>query len=128
MKVLTLLIGFSVVVLGVGGIVAPGSLVTLGLRSVTPIGLYVVAAFRVLIGLVLLGASSQSRIPRTLRVFGIVALVAGLTTPLLGVERANAIVTWLAASAPVVVRLWGLVAASIGGVIIYAATGRRRSA
>ena len=91
MKSLSLLVGLLIVVLGLVGIVVPGALVTIGMKSVTPIGLYVVAALRVVIGLVLLGASSASRMPRTLRVFGVVALVGGLATPLLGVERANAI-------------------------------------
>ena len=120
MKSLALLVGLLILVLGLVGAVAPGVLVTIGQRSVTPAGLYVVAALRVIIGLVLFGASSASRMPRTFRVVGIVVLVAGLTTPFLGVERARAIMNWMLAPGPVVMRLWALVAVAIGSFVIYA--------
>jgi hypothetical protein len=118
-KSLALLTGLLIVILGFVGVVAPGILVTIGLRSVTPAGLYVVAALRIIIGLVLLGASAASRTPRTLRVLGIVALAAGVMTPFLGVERARAIMNWLLAPGPVVMRLWALLAVAFGGFIIY---------
>jgi hypothetical protein len=127
-KSLALLVGLLIVALGLVGIVAPGVLVTIGRHSVTPVGLYVVAALRVVIGLVLLGASSASRMPRTLRVCGIVALVGGLATPFLGVERAHAIMNWWLAAAPMVMRLWAVFAATFGGFIIYAVVSRRRAA
>ena len=119
MKSLALLVGLLILVLGLLGAVTPDILVTIGHRSVTPAGLYVVAALRVIIGLVLLGVSSGSRMPRTLRVFGIVVLVAGLTTPFLGVERARAIMNWMLAPGPVVVRLLALLAVGFGSFIIY---------
>jgi hypothetical protein len=127
-KSLAILVGLLIVALGLVGIVAPGVLVTLGLHAVTPVGLYVVAALRVVIGLVLLGASSASRMPRTLRVCGIVALAAGLTTPFLGVERARVIMNWWLAGAPLVMRLWALLAVAFGSFLIYAVAGRRLSA
>ena len=128
MRTLALAVGLLVVVIGVVGIVAPDALVTIGLHSVTPVGLYVVAALRIAIGLVLLGASSASRMPRTLRVFGIVVLAAGLATPFLGLERARVIVNWWFAGGPVVIRLWAVVAVLLGGFIISAAGGSRRAA
>lgn len=119
MKSLALLVGLLIVGLGLVGVVTPGVLVTIGQHSVTPAGLYVVAALRVIIGLVLLGASSASRMPRTLRFLGIVALVAGVMTPFLGVERARAIMNWLLAPGPVVLRLWALLAIAFGSFIIH---------
>jgi hypothetical protein len=50
-KTLALLVGATVIALGVVGPVAPGVLVTIGRASVTPVGLYVVAVVRVGIGL-----------------------------------------------------------------------------
>jgi hypothetical protein len=124
-KSLAVLVALLIVALGLVGLVAPGVLVTIGQHSVTPAGLYVVAALRVVIGLVFLGAASPSRMPRTLRVIGIVALVAGLTTPFLGVERARAIMSWLLAPGPVVVRLLALLAVAFGAFIIYAVGNTR---
>jgi len=120
MRSAALVVGFVFIAAGLVGVVAPGVLMTVGRDAVTPIGLYVVAAGRIVIGLVLMGASSASRMPRTLRVLGIVALVAGLTTPFLGVERARAIMDWWLSPGPVVVRLSSLFAVAVGGFIIYA--------
>jgi hypothetical protein len=65
MKALAFVVGLSIIATGLAGIVAPGVLVTIGQHSVTPAGLYVVGALRIVIGLVLLGASSATRIART---------------------------------------------------------------
>jgi hypothetical protein len=125
MTSMALLVGILIVVLGLVGAVTPEALVTIGQRSVTSAGLYVVAAVRVVIGLVLLGASSASRMPRTIRVIGIVVLVAGLTTPFLGVERARVIMNWMLAPGLVVMRLWALLAMAFGVFIIYAVGNTR---
>jgi hypothetical protein len=122
---IALFVGLLILALGVIGVVAPGVLLTFGQRLLTPVGLYIAVALRVLIGLVLLGASSASRMPGTLRVCGILAVAAGIATPLLGVERAHAIMTWSMAQGWVVLRLWGMLAVAFGGVIIYAVGSRR---
>ena len=126
MKALALLVGLFIVAIGVVGIIAPDSLVRIGQFSVTPTGLYVVAALRVCIGLVLVGVSSASRTPRTLRVFGVIALVAGLGTPLFGVARAGAVLNWWSAQGPAFLRLWAGLPVAFGGFILYVIlTGRR---
>jgi hypothetical protein len=126
-KALALLVGLLVAALGLVGIVAPGVLVTIGLHSVTPLGLYVVAALRVAIGLVLLGASSASRMPRTLRGFGILILAAGLATPLFGLERAHAFMNWWLTPGLVFVRLSAVLALTFGSFLIYAVVSSRRA-
>lgn len=125
MKSLALFVGLLMVALGLVAIAAPDFLVTMGMRAITPVGLYVVAAIRIAIGLVLLGAASVSRMPRTLRVFGIVAIAAGVATAFFGVERAHAFMDWLSSAAPMAPRLMGAVALAIGSFIIYAVSGRR---
>jgi hypothetical protein len=128
LKVLALFLGVLVVALGLVGVIAPGLLVTLGQHSVTPVGLYWVAALRVILGLVLLGASAASGMPRTLRVLGILALAGGLATLFLSAERAGAIMNWMLAPGPLVVRLWALLAVAFGSFIIYAVVSRQRAA
>ena len=127
-KSLALLAGLFMVAIGVVGIITPASLVTLGQFSVTPIGLYVVAALRVCIGLVLVGVSPVSRTPKTLRVFGIIAVVAGLTTPLVGADRAAAILHWWSAQGPAFLRLWAGLPVAFGGFILYVVLAGRRTA
>lgn len=94
MKSLALLIALFVIVVGLTGVIAPDRLITIGGQLITPTGLYVIGALRVAIGLVLFLAAPASRAPRTLRVLGVIVIIAGLTTPLFGVERARAILDW----------------------------------
>jgi hypothetical protein len=70
-------------------------------------------------GLVLFFAAPASRMPRTLRVFGGIVCIAGITTPMFGVNRSHAVVNWWAAQGPLFIRLEGLGAAALGGFIIY---------
>jgi hypothetical protein len=70
----------------------------------------------------------MSRAPKTLRAFGAVALVAGLATPLFGVERARAIIDWEATQGTALIRVAAGLALAIGGFIAFAVTPGRRPA
>jgi len=65
---------------------------------------------------------------RMLRVFGIVALINGVATPLLGSGRTRWIVDWWANQGGGAIRLFGLPALGIGGLIAYALVGNSRAA
>jgi hypothetical protein len=66
--------------------------------------------------------------PRTLRAIGVVITIAGLITPLFGVERSAAIFNWFSAQGPSLVRVVAVFALALGGFILYAATPRRGAA
>src|SRR4030095_15511898 len=53
--------------------------------------------------------------PRTLRVLGLIAIIAGLSTPWFGVARARAVVDWLVSAGPIWMRLDAVVGMAIGG-------------
>jgi hypothetical protein len=126
MRSLALLVALFIMFVGMVGVFKPDSLMTVGRYVVTPVGLYAVAALRVGIGLVLMLVARTSRMPKTLRAFGAVALVAGLVTPLFGVERAWAIFDWEATQGTTLIRVGAGLALAIGGFIAFAvATGRR---
>jgi hypothetical protein len=126
MRVAALLVALFVIGVGVAGILAPDSLMTIGRYVVTPVGLYAIAALRVAIGIVLMLVAPISRVPRTLRVAGAVVLVAGLATPLFGVERTRAILDWEATQGTVLLRVVAGLVLVIGGFLAFAvATGRR---
>jgi hypothetical protein len=125
MKSVARVVGLLIIVLGLVGIVAPDFLVAMGMRAVNPPGLYVIGALRIAIGLVLLGAASASRMPRTLRVFGVVAIVAGMATPLFGVDQVHAYMNWILSEAPMFARLAGAVTVGIGSFIAYSVSDRR---
>jgi len=128
MKLLASLVGVFFVVIGIAGAARPAGLMTIGYYLVTPFGLYVVAALRIGIGLVLVLAASASRAPNTLRILGAMILVAGLVTPFMGVDRARAMLDWWAAQGPLFIRLSSCVAIAIGAFITYVIAARRRAA
>ena len=128
MRSLALLVAVFVMVAGMTGVVAPESLLTIGRNVVTPRGLYAIAVLRVGIGLVMMLAAPISRSPKTLRVLGAVAIVAGITTPLFGVERTRAIVDWEAAQGTALLRVLGALVVALGGFIAFAVAGGRRPA
>jgi hypothetical protein len=72
-RVLTMLVAGVALVLGLLAIVNPDALVALGEYAVTPTGLYVIAAVRIVFGTVLVLAATASRIPRVLRVLGVIS-------------------------------------------------------
>jgi hypothetical protein len=124
MKLMALLVGVLIAVIGLVSVIVPHALIEFGQYFISPMGLYIAAALRVGIGVVLIKVSSASRTPRILRVFGIIAAVAGITTPLVGVDRARAIMQW-STQAPGLIRLWAVLALVLGGFITYSiAAGR----
>ena len=127
MKSLALFIGVFIITVALVGIIAPYDLVRIGQHAVTPVGLYLVAILRIGIGLVLIGVSRASRAPKTLRVVGAIVLVAGLTTPLFGSDRASAVLNWVSAQRPVFIRLGAGVAFAFGSFIMYAVIAGRRA-
>jgi len=128
MRSLALLVALFIMVVGLTGILTPDSLLKVGRYVVTPLGLYAVAVLRVFIGLVLLLVARRSRAPRVLGAVGGVVLVAGLATPLFGVERARAVLDWEATHGRELIRVGAGLALALGGFIAVAvAAGRRRA-
>ena len=94
MKTVALLVALVVVAAGLSGLVVPDLLLAIGRRLVTPGAMWVIAALRVAIGIVLILAAPASRAPRALRVIGAFVIVAGLITPWFGAERARGVLDW----------------------------------
>ena len=127
-NVAAMIVGLAVAGLGFVSLVAPSLLLALGQSLLTETGLYVVAAVRVGFGLVLLFAARRSRMPRALRAFGIVIIIAGLITPLFGVERSTSLFAWFSTQGLAFVGVVGIFAMALGALILYGATPRRGSA
>ena len=127
MQLLALLVALLISLIGLTGVVSPETLAALGRHVLTPTGLYVVAAGRIAIGIILMLAASASRAPRTLRVFGIIATIAGVATPFFGVEHSRRVMDWWLAQGFVWGRLHAGIALVLGGFLAYAVTPRRRA-
>lgn len=125
MKSLALLIGVGVLVVGIVGFFAPERLIGFGQQIMTPGGLYAIAALRIGIGLVLIGASPGSRAPGVLRIVAVIVIVGGLMTPWFGTERSRLVLDWLVSQGPAVLRVGAVFILTIGGGLIYLVGGRR---
>jgi hypothetical protein len=126
MRSVGFLVGLFIAVIGLTGVVAPDCLITIGRHSVTPVGLCIVAALRISIGLVLARVAPISRAPTTLRILGVIAVIAGVVTLLVGAERAQAILEWLSGQGPVFLRLTAGIALVLSSFIAYALIPSRR--
>jgi uncharacterized membrane protein len=127
-KILAMVLGFIVATIGAVGVVAPDVLLELGESLLTPTVLYIAAAVRVIFGAVLLWVAPVSRTPKTLRVFGVLLVLAGVITPSIGIEHSRATLDWLLSQGPLFMRAWAGVAVVLGLFIVYALTGPRRFA
>lgn len=127
MKILGQLVALSIICIGLVAFGAPDTFLSVAPYILTVKGLYVIAGLRVIFGVVLLIAAAASRLPKTMRVFGSIALVAGLATPWFGVDRARAIFSWSSAHGTGLIRAWGVIALAVGGLIAYAFTTRHRA-
>lgn len=125
MRMLALLVALLMTLIGLTGVVSPESLAALGRHALTPVGLGVVAAIRIGIGVILLLAASISRAPRAVRVIGIIAIIAGVVTPFVGVEASRRLMDWWLAQGFVCVRLLAGIAVVLGGFLMYALAPRR---
>ena len=119
MRLLGLVIGAFVLLGSAISFVAPDLRLSLERWVITPAGLYAIAALRIAIGLMLVLAAPASRAPRTLRVLGLIVIIAGLMTPWFGVARARAVVDWLASTGPLLMHLDAVVGIALGGFLVY---------
>ena len=119
MRLLGLVIGALVILASAISFAVPDLRLSLERSVMTPTGLYAIAALRIAIGLVFVFAAPASRAPRTLRVLGLIVIIAGLSTPWFGVARAQAVVNWLASAGPLLMRLDAVVGMAIGGFLVY---------
>jgi hypothetical protein len=121
------LIGVVIILQGLVGLIAPESFAQLiGAIQVPPV-IYAAALVRAVFGVVLLRVAPQSRAPLLLKALGVLVLVGGLLTPIVGVQFGKVILGWWSESM-LVVRAFATAALVIGSVIVFATTRRRSAA
>ena len=121
MKAIALVIAALLILLGLTGILWPEGVMGLAKYSFTSTGLYVIAVIRILLGALLLFAAGATRTPKTVRVIGLLILVAGIATAAMGVERAKWLGDWLLDRGPDFLRMAACVPL-VAGFVIAGAT------
>lgn len=113
---------FSLLVAAVGalGVASPSQLLDLVRRFQTTAGLYVAAGLRIVFGAALFLAAPGSRAPELIRVLGAFVFVAGVITPLFGLERFRRLLAWWSAQGAAFVRGWAAVVLLLGLLLAYA--------
>ena len=129
MRIVVLLIALVIIVMGVVGVVAPDTVMAMRREYVaTPRGIYIVGAIRLALGFLLTLVAPASRMPKTMRVLGVLVCAQGLIQvvgmPFLGLDRARAILEWEAMLHPALLRIGAVVALATGGFIAYAVRPR----
>ena len=119
MRLLGLVVGALVILGSAISFAAPDLRLSLERSVMTPAGLYAIAALRIAIGLVFVLAAPASRAPRTVRVLGLIVIIAGLMTPWFGVARAQAVLNWFATAGPLLMRVDAGVGVALGGFLVY---------
>jgi hypothetical protein len=105
MKIIALLIAALMILVGLIGVVWPEGLMEFSKYSFTATGIYVAAIVRMAMGLLLFVAAKATRTPKTVRVIGLIILVAGVATALVTVERAQLLRDWWLGRGPDALRI-----------------------
>jgi uncharacterized membrane protein len=129
MKNLAFVVALLILALGVVGVLMPSGLVWVAQHSVTPGAFYLIAAVRVLFGLVLISVAAATRAPKALRILGYIIVFAGIATALAGllaIERVQAFIDWWVAQGSWLVRLSAVPVLALGGFVAYACAPARR--
>jgi hypothetical protein len=127
-KLLATVMALLIAAIGVVGVASPSVLLAFGQSLQTPSALLVAAALRIIFGAVLVWVASASRMPRTLRVIGFLMILGGILTPLFGVERFQAILSWFSSQGPLLMRAWASIAVIFGLFVVYVVCSPRRTA
>ena len=114
------LLGLLVVLLGSWGILAPKGITRLVTRLGTRQGLRLAVAFRLVLGLALWFAATESRAPLLLQVLGLVAIVSAILIATMGVARFQATTRWWSALSATSQRLWSSLAVAFGAIVLWA--------
>jgi hypothetical protein len=124
-SILGFFVGLLLVLQGLLGMVAPDAFVGVVRYFQSPSVVYVAAALRIAIGIVLLCAATGSRLPSFLRVFGVLIVIGGVLTPFVGVQFAHTILALWASRGPGLVRLFAAVSLALGLFTAYAISPKR---
>ncbi len=123
-----LFLGAFIAAIGFIGVVAPQTLLAAVRPLVSPAGLWVAGAIRVVFGTVLVLVAASSRTPRALRLLGFLIVIAGLITPFVGADRARAMVDWWSGQGGLLIRGWAALAVVFGIFIVYGVAPHRPAA
>ena len=124
-RMLATILGFLMMLLGLSALLVPDRVLPFARFTTTANGVYVAAAIRLLIGLILLMAAASSRFPIVLRVFGGLAILGGIATLVIGAAGAQRIADQIPPYVTTAIRGIGAFVMILGAFVVYAVSGSR---
>jgi hypothetical protein len=113
-------LGVATLLMGIWGLLVPARLAAFAARFGTTGGLWFAAGIRLVLGLALWFAAPASRAPLLLQVLGVVALIAAVVIPFVGVERFKRLIEWWTKLSPAAMRATSLFAVAFGAAVLWA--------
>ena len=114
MTLIALVMCLLVAAMGVLGLFYPFKLLAFARQFESRAGLWAAGVFRVIFGIALFVSAPTSNAPQILRIVGIAIFLAGIATPLMGVNRARYFLNKLSDGGPVYIRILAGLALGIG--------------
>ena len=114
----------GVLLLAVGFVIlaSPGLMRRVLGSAVRPWTLPLFAIIRIGFGVVLVMASSDTRLPVFVWAFGLLLIVAGVSLPLLGIQRVMRMSEWWKAKPDRALRGWALLTLLLGALLLWSST------
>jgi hypothetical protein len=119
MNFIVALIGWVIVAIGLLGIAQPHLMPTAVLGWRPDLLLYITVSTRIVLGLLLFFAAPSCRLPRFTRVIGVIAVLSGIVSALIGASRLESIVQWTSAQPTEVIRLMYTLDIILGAFLAY---------
>ena len=119
MNLIAALIGWIIIAIGVLGIARPHLIPTAVLGWSPDLLLYITVGTRIVLGLLLFFAAPGCRLPRFTRVIGVIAVLSGIVSALIGAHRLESIVQWMSAEPSEIIRLMYTFDIVLGAFLAY---------
>ena len=126
MNLIVALIGWIIVAIGLLGIARPHLMPEAVLGWRPDLLLYITVGTRIVLGLLLFFAAPSCRLPRFTRVIGVIAVLSGIVSALIGASRLESIVQWMSAKPSGVIRLMYTLDIILGAFLAYSGSQKRK--
>ena len=117
LNIWSIIIGLFMAAVGLAGLVAPTDIGTIAQNATTPAAAWVLAAFVIVLGSLLIRASRTARIPILIKSVGAIAILGALAIPFAGAQ----IVNWWVDQGPQMIRLTSVIKMAVGVAVVFAA-------
>jgi len=126
MNLIVALIGWIIVAIGLLGIARLHLIPTAVLAWPPDLLVYITVGTRIVLGLLLFFAAPSCRLPRFTRVIGVIAVLSGIVSALIGASRLESIVQWMSAKPSGVIRLMYTLDIILGAFLAYSGSQKRK--